>query len=106
MSTNTPKKLIELIDSRIKASKKERVAEVVGVSEDNKVVTVSFPGAKNTYDFYNKSTEILTKGDSVYVTSNDGDLVNGYVSTRFGECSWLKVGKGFGFEDGSIGGDA
>ncbi len=106
MSTNTPKKLIELIDSRIKASKKERVAEVVGVSEDNKVVTVSFPGAKNTYDFYNKSTEILTKGDSVYVTSNDGDLVNGYVSTRFGECTWLKVGKGIGVEDGSIGGDA
>lgn len=102
MSSNASKDLIDLIDNRISINKTQRVAIVESVSEDNKTVTVKFPGSSETYDFYNKSAEVLKIGESCTVTSNDGDLMNGYVSTRFGESSWLVAGKEIDISKGAI----
>lgn len=102
MSSNASKDLIDLIDTRISVSKTQRVAIVENVSEDNKTITVKFPGSSETYDFYNKSAEVLKAGESCTVTSNDGDLMNGFVSTRFGESSWLVAGKEIPISDGAV----
>lgn len=105
MSKNAPKALIDLIDSRIQNNKTERVAKIIAVSEDRKIATVSFPNTKNTFEIYNKTNERLEEGDSVYVSSNDGSLTNGYVSTRFGESSWLVAGEDFEIGKGAVDGD-
>ena len=79
MSKNYSKELIDLIDSRIASSKSSMVAEVVSVSEDNKTAIVSIPGNSNTYEFFNKSSEVLEEGDSVIVSASNGDLMNGII---------------------------
>lgn len=105
MSINASKDLIDLIDSRITAKKYQRVAVVESVSEDNKTAIVRFPETDTTFEFYNKTGEVLAEKDSVYIASNDGDLMNGYIQNRFGESSWLKVGKELEIDPGTIGED-
>lgn len=105
MSLNASKDLIDLIDSRITAKKYQRVAVIESVSEDNKTAVVRFPETDTTFEFYNKTGEVLTPKESVYIASNDGDLMNGYIQNRFGESTWLVAGKNIDIEDGSVDGD-
>ena len=106
MSNNTSKALIDLIDSRIATKRYQRVAVVESVSEDGKTATVSFPGTDMVVNVNIKTPEKFEAGDSVTIASVDGDLMNGYIQTRFGESSWLSVGDGIEVEPGAIDEDA
>lgn len=83
------KHLIEIIDSRIQKEKTQYAATVISVENGGKKATVVFPNSGMQAVFLNKSNEILTPGDCVYVYSNSGDLTNGFISYRFGEAKWL-----------------
>lgn len=102
MSKTAYKDLVDLIDSRIASSKTDMVGEIIAVSEDNKTATVSIPGTTNTYEFFNKSNEVLEEKDSVVISTKGGDLMNGFIANRFGESSWLIAGKQTEIEDGSV----
>lgn len=86
--------LIGLIDSRAKkvfseenkASLKTKIGSVVSYDDTNYTAVVSFPeeGENSSYTYYNKTSEVLTAGDTVrvYYTSN---LAAGWIGARGGE---------------------
>ena len=57
---------------------------VTSVTEDNTKATVKIGGFDSVFELINKSGEVLSEGDSVFVESIGGNLTNGFISERFG----------------------
>lgn len=86
--------LLGIIDDRCKKALKEAnipskiVGTVVKVDSKNKKIDVKIAGYDTVFTLLNKSGEILSEGDNVFVESIKDNLTNGYISERFGEAVW------------------
>lgn len=86
--------LLGIIDDRCKKALKEAnipskiVGTVVKVDSKNKKIDVKIAGYDTVFTLLNKSGEILSEGDNVFVESVKDNLTNGYISERFGEAVW------------------
>jgi len=94
--------LLKIIDERIDLKKIQYAATVIAVREFNDMATVKFPNSSEEYEFLNKSGEIISVGDSVYVYSSDGDLTNGFINFRFGSPNCGDMYMGGTIKEGTI----
>lgn len=84
---NDIQQLIKIIDSRVesklsKTSTKFPAKVVSVLSSSQSVVKLSNDDKEIT--FLNKTGEVLSVGDSVFIETIDGDLTGGFISERFG----------------------
>lgn len=88
--------LLGIIDDRCRKALKEAnipskiVGTVVKVDSKNKKIDVKIAGYDTVFTLLNKSGEILSEGDNVFVESVKDNLTNGYISERFGEARWIE----------------
>ena len=88
--------LLGIIDDRCRKALKEAnipskiVGTVVKVDSKNKKIDVKIAGYDTVFTLLNKSGEILSEGDNVFVESIKDNLTNGYISERFGEARWIE----------------
>lgn len=68
-----------------KSGYSRKPAIVKSVDEDNAYATVKLVGDENLIKFLNKSGEVLSVNDSVYVEYYNGSLTGGYIALRNGK---------------------
>ena len=73
-------------DTKTKKSGYQRIPAIVkAVDSDNAYATVKLAGDDNLIKFINKSGEVLSVDDSVYVEYYNGNLTSGYIAMRNGK---------------------
>lgn len=63
---------------------------VISLTEDNTRAKVKVGGFDTSFELLNKTGEILSIDDKVFIESINGNLTNGFISERFGEARWIE----------------
>ena len=85
---NDYKELLNVIDSRNTVKEKVYLGKVTVVQSDNKKANVVIAGENTSFTFLNKTGEVLSIGDSVYIRSYGDNITNGYIDLRLGTPVW------------------